>query len=135
MSVGVLENRAMGRQIVDAREPNELRVLYWHWGRVGAGAKFTFEIVRGTLEAGGARAFVSAVENCELAALVRRDAPEIPLCEIRTFSGTKESLGGKVAAAAGLLRFGRIGRDLEIFLRDHRIDVAVCMPPALVMVW
>ena len=126
MSVDVLGDRKAGAADRRAPKADELRVLYWHWGRYGAGAKFTFEVVRGTLEAGGARAFVSAVEDCELAELMRREAPDIPLCEIRTFSGAKENLGGKLAAVAGLLRLGRIGRDLEAFLRQHRIDVAVC---------
>lgn len=116
----------------DRRERDDLRVLYWHWGRYGAGAKFTHELLRGTLEAGGARPYVSAVEDCELAALVRRDLPEVPMCEIRTFTGGRDSLRGKLAALAGLLRLGRIGRDLEIFLLAHRIDVAVC---TLYSVW
>ena len=103
-----------------------LRVLFWHWGRGGAGSKFTFELVRATASSGAARPFVSAVENCELAQLIRGLPQAPPISEIRTFEGRKDSIAGKLAAFRGLARLPRIGRQFEAFVKENQIDVVVC---------
>ena len=103
-----------------------LRVLFWHWGRGGAGSKFTFELVRATASSGTAQPFVSAVENCELAHLIRGLPAAPSLSEIRTFEGSKDRFSGKLAALRGLARLPRIGRQFEAFVKENRIDVVVC---------
>jgi len=103
-----------------------LRVLFWHWGRGGAGSKYTFELVRATASSGTAQPFVSAVENCELANLMREEPMAPPVCEIRTFEGRKDTLEGKLAALRGLAGLPRIGRQFEAFVKDNQIDVVVC---------
>ena len=103
-----------------------LRVLFWHWGRGGAGSKFTFELVRAVASCGAAQPFVSAVKNCELAGLIQGLPLASPVCEIETFSGAKDTLAGKLAAARGLAGLLRIGRQFEAFIKDNQIDVVVC---------
>ena len=109
-----------------SRQDDAPRVLYWHFGRSGAGTKFTMELVRGTVETGAARPFVAAVTDCELARRAHEEFPDTPLCEIRTFRGEKETLAGKLAAAGALTRLPRIARDVARFVRHHRIDMAIC---------
>ena len=103
-----------------------LRVLFWHWGRGGAGSKFTFELVRATASSGAVKPLVSAVEHCELAHLIHELPVVPPICKIRTFEGPKETLGGKLAALRGLSGLPRIGRQFEAFVKDNQIDVVVC---------
>ena len=117
---------AAGRSASTCPMEAPLRVLFWHWGRGGAGSKYTFELVRATASSGAARPFVSAVENCELAHLIRGEPMASPVCEIRTFEGQKDTLEGKLAALRGLAGLPRIGRQFEAFVKDNQIDVVVC---------
>ena len=119
-------SHAPGRRRSTSPMEAPLRVLFWHWGRGGAGSKYTFELVRATASSGAAQPFVSAVENCELADLVRGLPMAPPINEIRTFKGRKDTLAGKLAAMRGLVRLPQIGRQFEAFVNDNEIDVVVC---------
>ncbi len=114
------------RQDSGLSQPAAARILFWHWGRKGAGSKFTFELVRSVGDLGRAKPFVSAVRDCELAALVRDMPSPAPLNEIHTFAGDKTTLRGKFAALWGLTRLRRIGRQFEDFVMENRIDAVVC---------
>ncbi len=109
-----------------AREVTSLRVLFWHWGRGGAGSKYTFELVRAASSCHGIEPFVSAVENCELAGLINDMPMSPPMCEIQTFVGDKGTMSGKLAAVRGLTGLLRIRRQFEAYIREHRIDVVIC---------
>ena len=104
----------------------KIRILYWHWGRGGAGSKFTYELAKATAESGVAKLFVSAVAGHELSELIRGMRPSPPICDICTFTGRKDTLGGKLAALTGLAGLPRIGRQFEAFVREHNVEVVVC---------
>ncbi len=107
-------------------EETPLRVLFWHWGRGGAGSKYTFELVRAAGSCNGVQPFVSAVENCELAGLVQGLPIAPPICQVQTFAGRKDTMAGKLAAIRGLTGLMRIGRQFEAYVKDNRIDVVIC---------
>ncbi len=113
-----------GRATALKDEP--LRALFWHWGRGGAGSKYTFELVRAAATCDGVEPHVSAVENCELAQLIRSLPMATPLCEIQTFAGAKDTITGKLAALRGLAGIARIGRQFEAYVKDNQIDVVIC---------
>ena len=114
-----------------AQPHHRLRVLFWHWGRGGAGSKFTFELVRAAQQVGEIDCYVSAVADCELADLIKSLEEPLPLCEIDTFKGNKATLTGKLAALYGLTGLGLIGRQFKEFVARHQIDLVVCTMPAI----
>lgn len=122
----LMTSPAAGRRASTSPMEAPLRVLFWHWGRGGAGSKYTFELVRATASSGAARPFVSAVGSCELARLIRGLPMAPPINEIETFKGQKDTLAGKLAAMRGLVRLPQIGRQFEAFVNDNEIDVVVC---------
>ncbi len=114
-----------------AEPRHRLRVLFWHWGRGGAGSKFTFELVRAAQQIGDIDCYVSAVADCELADLVRSLGEPLPLCEITTFKGNKATMTGKLAALYGLTGLAQIGQQFKEFIARHQIDLVVCTMPAI----
>jgi glycosyltransferase involved in cell wall biosynthesis len=108
-----------------------LRILFWHWGRGGAGSKFTFELVRAAHQSGECHCYVSAVKDCELACLIRAFDPHLPLNEISTFKGDKSTFTGKLAALYGLTGLREIGADFTGFIARHQIDLVICTMPAI----
>jgi glycosyltransferase involved in cell wall biosynthesis len=108
-----------------------LRILFWFWGRQGAGSKITFELIKAVNSFDTVHSFVSAVSGCELARRICDMKAPPALHEIQTFSGEKDSLKGKLAAAWGLMRLPKISRQFEAFVIANRIDVAVCTMPAI----
>jgi glycosyltransferase involved in cell wall biosynthesis len=99
-------------------------VLLWHWGQAGAGAKFTFELMRELRKVPGITPNISAVEGSELAGLIQ-SLDDVPAYVARTFKGNKNSLSGKLAAARGVLRLPRLARDFEAFLSEQQCDIAI----------
>ncbi len=118
-------------QTLLAQPHHRLRVLFWHWGRGGAGSKFTFELVRATQQVGEIDCYVSAVAGCELADLIKTLHEPVPLCEITTFKGNKDTLTGKLAALYGLTGLAQIGQQFKEFVVRHQIDLVVCTMPAI----
>lgn len=102
-----------------------LPVLAWHWGREGAGAKFTLALVRELHRHRGLAVEICAAEGSELATGVPSE-PGLTLHRIRTFRGDKGRVAGKLAAAAGLLRLPRIGRDFAARLEARPGTLALC---------
>ncbi len=114
-----------------AHHHHRLQVLFWHWGRGGAGSKFTFELVRAAQQAGEIDCYASAVADCELAGLIKSLEEPLPLCEIQTFKGNKATLTGKLAAFYGLTGLAQIGQQFMEFVARHQIDLVVCTMPAI----
>jgi glycosyltransferase involved in cell wall biosynthesis len=104
--------------------PAPMRMVFWHWGQEGAGAKFTCELVRAVASNSTMLPFVSAVAGAELARVMGQS--EVPLHEIQTFNGDKSTLAGKFAAFRGLMRLPQIRQSFDAFLVDNRIDIAIC---------
>ncbi|MFZ3327390.1 MAG: glycosyltransferase family 4 protein [Methylocella sp.] len=100
-------------------------VLLWHWGRVGAGSKFTYELARELRNVPGIEPTVSASEGSQLAMLADSDK-NIVLRTVRTFEGNKASWTGKVSAATGLLGLWQLARDFRGILTERQTDVAIC---------
>ena len=106
------------------------KILLWHWGRVGAGAKFTYELVHALRGIAGLSPAISAASGSDLAALAA-NLPNVPLYEMRTFYGDKQTLRGKLAAAAGLLGLPRIGYEFHCLLRTFAPRVTICTFPSI----
>jgi len=115
------------RQASDLRRlgGRTLPTLVWHWGRAGGGCRFTLELVRGLHRCTDLAVAVSATEGSELAAGLRAE-PDLPLHQVRTFSGDKARLSGKLAAASALLRLPRLGRDFSRALDARPGTLALC---------
>lgn len=116
------------RQAGNSREGRDrapLPTLVWHWGREGGGCRFTLELVRELHRRADLAVEASAAVGSELAAGLLAE-PGVPLHQVRTFSGDKASLSGKLAAASGLLRLPRIGREFSGLLEARPGTLALC---------
>ncbi len=101
------------------------RVLLWHWGRAGAGAKFTFELAQALDAIPSIHPSISASRGSQLEEMAGA-LPGVSLHTVTTFEGDKATLAGKLRAALGLLRLPLIGRDFARSLRADQADVALC---------
>ena len=97
-----------------------MRVLIWQWGRRGAGPRVAAMLAQHLSDVPGTRALLSLSTGAEL---LRAKLPPITDLFFKTYGG----LPGLVrrAATAPLL----VPR-LERWLREQRIDVAICAMPA-----
>lgn len=102
-----------------------LPTLAWHWGRGGGGCRFTFELVRELYRRAELDVEVSAAAGSELDAGLLAE-PGVPVHRVRTFSGDKARLSGKLAAASALLRLPIIGRDFSGFVDARPGTLALC---------
>lgn len=105
------------------------RVLLWHWGRAGAGAKFTMELAREMKGLPGFEIEVSSARGSDLHALA--PALGVPNHDVPTFEGDKSSWRGKAAAAFGMARLPLIARGFRRLLAERQIDVALCSMQAI----
>eukprot|EP01037_Dinobryon_pediforme_P016562 gene16562-16742_t len=101
-----------------------IRMLFWHWGQGGGGSKFTYELVQAISAQARVEPFLSAVSGAELAK--EADKLKVPLHEIQTFNGNKDTWSGKLAALGGLARLPQIARSFDALLEGCDIDIAVC---------
>jgi glycosyltransferase involved in cell wall biosynthesis len=101
------------------------RVLVWHWGKEGAGAKFTGALARGLRDMPGTELAVSAATSSDLARDIS-DSTDLPLQSVKTFEGNKATWSGKLAAGFGLLGLPRIGAEFSGALAEFGPDVALC---------
>ena len=100
------------------------RVLLWHWGREGAGSKFTYELAR-ELRACDTEVTVSSVGESDLTRLVS-GLDDVRISTIHTFRGDKFSRRGRLSAALGLAGLPRITWQFRRTVRDNDVEVAVC---------
>ncbi len=102
-----------------------VRLLLWHWGREGAGAKFTYEVARHLCGLIGPGLTISSAENSELCR-VSASLDGIVDERVSTFEGEKSSWRGKLSALLGLAKLPIITCRFRHILKTHRIDVALC---------
>src|SRR5262249_25368755 len=102
-----------------------LKVLLWHWGKRGAGGKFTYELARELLKRPDLLPTVSASAGSELAMLACSENGMV-LRTVRTFEGNKTTWTGKLHAAMGLLGLWQLGRDFGHQLLEQKPDIALC---------
>lgn len=105
------------------------RVLLWHLGRAGAGAKFTAELAKEMRANPGLEIAVAASRRSELEE--RSRALGLPTYAAPTFEGDKSAWRGKASAALGLARLPALTRGFRRLLAEGRIDVAMCTMPAV----
>ena len=107
-----------------------LRVLVWHWGRGGAGSKYTLELARGLAGLPDVSVVVAAASGGDLAADAR--AAGFVVDTVSTFEGRRATFGGRASAALAALRAPLMGLAFAATLRRHRVDVVIC---AMQTIW
>lgn len=105
------------------------RVLLWHWGRAGAGAKLTMELAREMKGVPGLAIEVSSARGSELHGLA--ETLGVPTHDVPTFEGDRSSWHGKATAALGLARLPLTAIGFRRMLAERRIDVALCTMQAI----
>jgi len=98
-----------------------MRVLVWHWGRLGAGPRFACEMAGGFGRLAGTEVALSLSSRAEL---LRGTMPPVPMVPFRTYRGWA-GLIARLAAAPWLVR------GLARHLGDLRPGLAVAAMPAL----
>jgi len=97
-----------------------MRVLVWQWGRRGAGPRFAAELARSFAGVPETETLLSLAAGAEI---LRSTAP--PHCDLpfRTYDGV-------AGFAARALSAPVLAPRLAAWLRDNRVDVALCAMPA-----
>jgi glycosyltransferase involved in cell wall biosynthesis len=106
-------------------EKAPLKLLLWHWGRVGAAAKFTFELATALHAIDGVRLSISFSETSDLERLCTA-LPTIPADPVKTFRGRKGTLNGRAAALLGMLGTLARTRRFARILAVRRPTVMIC---------
>ena len=101
------------------------RIFMWHWGKEGAGAKFTMALGSALSDLDGRRLHMSAAEKSDLALDLERDG-SFPFTPVSIFSGDKQKLSGQLSAALALLKLPRIGFDFKRALDQFQPDLTLC---------
>lgn len=109
---------------VEASLDRPPKLLLWHWGRIGAAAKFSFELAR-ALDAQGVALSLSCSAGSDLDRL-RSELPNVAFDSVVTFHGSKETRLGRFAALLGLLRLPRLMRDFARIAARREPDVMLC---------
>lgn len=97
-----------------------MRVLVWQWGRRGAGPRFAAELARHFAAVPDTEALLSLSAGAEI---LRSAAP--PTCDLPF-----PTYGGVAGFAARILHAPLLLPRLVAWLRDNRVDVALCAMPA-----
>ena len=98
-----------------------MKILVWHWGRLGAGPRFAAELAAGFGRLPGTPSLLSLSAQAELLQSAQSPAPELA---IPTYAGLPGLIG---RLAGGPLLVRRLARQLDRL----RPDAAVCAMPAL----
>jgi len=101
------------------------RIFIWHWGKEGAGAKFTMALGSALSALNGRQLHMSAADKSDLALDLQHDG-SFPFTPVSIFSGDKQKLSGQISAALALLKLPRIGFDFKKALDEFRPDLALC---------
>lgn len=98
------------------REPSagRLKILLWHWGRRGAGPRYTLELARALKRRQDADVYLSVSSDSELIEEFR--ALKIPTQEIKTYTSL-------FSALLMTLNIFSTRRKFSSFLRDNQINV------------
>jgi glycosyltransferase involved in cell wall biosynthesis len=101
------------------------KVLVWHWGKIGAGPKFTFEVAKALGAIAGFSPIVSCAKGSDMVQFLEQ-LPNLPSRAVRTFTGSKAGRMGRLGALAGLAGIPRIGSEFRELLRLEKPDILVC---------
>ena len=91
-----------------------LRILLWHWGRRGAGPRYTLELARALMRYPEAEIHLSVSRECELIPEFR--ALNLPMLEVRTYSNAPSALFSSLNILSTRKKFAR-------YLAENRIDI------------
>jgi len=97
-----------------------MRVLVWQWGRHGAGPRFAAELTRNFSAVPETEALLSLAAGAEILGSAAPPACDLPF---RTYDGVAGFAVRALSAPALVPR-------LAGWLRDNRVDVALCAMPA-----
>ncbi|MEQ1889483.1 MAG: glycosyltransferase family 4 protein [Alphaproteobacteria bacterium] len=101
--------------MTDRKQPADgLKILLWHWGRRGAGPRYTLELARAMLRQRDAEVYLSISRDSELIDDFR--ALNIPMLEVKTYNGLFSALLMTLNVLSTRRKFLR-------YLQDNRIDV------------
>lgn len=101
--------------MTDRKRPAEgLKILLWHWGRRGAGPRYTLELARALTRQQDTEVHLSVSKDSELIEEFR--ALNIPMQEIKTYNSL-------FSAFIMTLNILATRRKFYHYLRDNRIDV------------
>ena len=107
------------------QRPEAQRIFMWHWGKEGAGAKFTMALGAALSGLDGRALHMSAADHSDLALDLARSGSH-PYTPVSIFSGDKQKLSGQISATLALLKLPRIGFDFKKALDQFRPDLALC---------
>ena len=91
-----------------------LRILLWHWGRRGAGPRYTLELARALMRHPEAEVHLSVSRECELIPEFR--ALNLPMLEIKTYRGPASALVSSLNILSTRRKFAR-------YLAENKIDI------------
>ena len=101
--------------MTDGERPSDrLKILLWHWGRRGAGPRYTLELARALVRQQDADVYLSVSKDSELIDEFR--ALNIPTLEIKTYTGL-------LSAFFMTLNVLSTRRKFSSFLRQNQINV------------
>lgn len=101
------------------------RIFMWHWGKEGAGAKFTMALGSALSNANQRQLHISAADKSDLARDLQADGT-YPFSPVSIFTGDKQKLSGQLSAALALLKLPRIGFDFKRALDQFQPDLTLC---------
>ena len=107
------------------QKPEARRIFMWHWGKEGAGAKFTMALGAALSGLDGRALHMSAADHSDLALDLARSGSHA-YTPVSIFTGDKQTLSGKLSAACALLKLPRIGFDFKNALDQFKPDLAIC---------
>lgn len=113
------DHRTKGHNLTDKmtggdQSADRLKILLWHWGRRGAGPRYTLELARALMRQQNADVYLSVSSDSELIEEFR--ALKLPTLEIKTYTSL-------VSAFIMSLNILRTRQKFFSFLRDNRIHV------------
>lgn len=100
-------------------------LLLWHWGKAGAGSKFTYEMALALSSMADLRLCVSVSAGSDLERLCKSQ-PNLRTDVVPTFSGDKRTIQGKVRAAGSVLSMPRLAQRFSRILHTRRPGVVLC---------
>jgi len=102
------------------------KVLLWHWGRHGAGAKFAYELAQQLQCVLSPKILISAAHGSDLSVLAETMGDTIRVANVATFGGNKNTWRGKLAALKGFVGLPLLAYRFRRMIAENRIDVALC---------
>lgn len=98
-----------------SKQPKKrLKILLWHWGRRGAGPRYTLELARALMRQPDVEVYLSVSRDCELIEEFR--ALNVPALEIKTYNNL-------ITALMRTLNIMSVRQKLSDFITSNRIDV------------